>query len=77
MHKILISLENVPCVEIVCLSTFVWFGGGGGGFSFVFLFFYYNQSSNLSTEQAFIFTVRQGCLHHLFSKASMPKGKPT
>lgn len=26
MHKILISLENVPCVEIVCLSTFVWFG---------------------------------------------------
>lgn len=38
MHKILISLENVPCVEIVCLSTFVWFGGGVG-FSFVFLFF--------------------------------------
>lgn len=73
MHKILISLENVPCVEIVCLSTFVWFGGG----LVLVLFFYYNQSSNLSTEQAFIFTVRQGCLHHLFSKASMPKGKPT
>lgn len=28
MHNILIRLENVPCVEIVCLSTFVWFGGG-------------------------------------------------
>lgn len=68
MHKILIRLENVPCVEIACLSTFVWF---------VFGFFYYNQSSNLSTEQAIMFTVRQGCLHHLFSKASLPKGKPT
>lgn len=77
MHKILISLENVPCVEIVCLSTFVWFGGGGLVLVLFFCFFYYNQSSNLSTEQAFIFTVRQGCLHHLFSKASMPKGKPT
>lgn len=76
MHKILISLENVPCVEIVCLSTFVWFGGVLVLVLF-FCFFYYNQSSNLSTEQAFIFTVRQGCLHHLFSKASMPKGKPT
>lgn len=73
MHKILISLENVPCVEIVSLDVcLVW----GGGLVLV-LFFYYNQSSNLSTEQAFIFTVRQGCLHHLFSKASMPKGKPT
>lgn len=27
MHKILLSLENVPCVEIVCLLKFVWFGG--------------------------------------------------
>lgn len=77
MHKILIRLENVPCVEIVCLSTFVWFGGGLVLVVFCFCFFYYNQSSNLSTEQAFIFTVRQDCLHHLFSNASMPKGKPT